>query len=193
MEISIEQYNKMAERLTELEYKEAERKANSMADLISRREAIEDIREYKVEPNHCCDESEIKGYNDGLDTAISALAILPSAQPNRGYIEQIKWERDIAIQQLKELGYGFGEKIPSAQPEIKCIAKVTLTDEQVKEVFEKAKCEILAAQPEWKKGEWNTFFSDSYKVHKIGVECSCCGYRTQERTNYCPNCGADMR
>ena len=28
-----------------------------------------------------------------------------------GAIEQIKWERDIAIQQLNELGYEFGEKI----------------------------------------------------------------------------------
>ena len=38
--------------------------------------------------------------------------------------------------------------LPSAQPKIKCIANVTLTDEQVKEAFEKAKCEILAAQPD---------------------------------------------
>ena len=28
-----------------------------------------------------------------------------------GAIEQIKWERDIAIQQLNELGYQFGEKV----------------------------------------------------------------------------------
>lgn len=35
---------------------------------------------------------------------------LPSAQPDRGSIEQIKWERDLAIQQLKDLGYGLGEK-----------------------------------------------------------------------------------
>ena len=28
-----------------------------------------------------------------------------------GAIEQIKWERDIAIQQLNKLGYQFGEKI----------------------------------------------------------------------------------
>lgn len=48
-------------------------------------------------------------------------------------------------------------------------------------------------ESEQKKGKWNTFFSDSYKVHEIGVECSCCGYRTHERTTYCPNCGADMR
>ncbi len=27
------------------------------------------------------------------------------------YIYQIRWERDVAIEQLKELGYKFGEKI----------------------------------------------------------------------------------
>lgn len=52
-------------------------------------------------------------------------------------------------------------------------------------------CENVAH--EQKKGKWDTFFSDSYKVREIGVECSYCGYRTQERTTYCPNCGADMR
>ena len=30
-----------------------------------------------------------------------------------GALEQIIWERDIAIQQLNELGYQFGEKIRS--------------------------------------------------------------------------------
>ena len=41
--------------------------------------------------------------------------------------------------------------LPSAQPEPICVAKVTLTDEQVKEAVEKAKCEILtvlSAEPE---------------------------------------------
>ena len=38
------------------------------------------------------------------------------------------------------------ENLPSAEPEPMCVAKVTLTDEQVKEAFEKAKCEILAVQ-----------------------------------------------
>lgn len=50
---------------------------------------------------------------------------------------------DRAIDHLKRL--------PSAQPELMCVAKVTLTDEQVKEAVEKAKCEILTvldAQPE---------------------------------------------
>lgn len=41
--------------------------------------------------------------------------------------------------------------LPSAQPEIKCIAKIMLTEEQVQEAFEKAKKEILVAQsePKW--------------------------------------------
>ena len=33
---------------------------------------------------------------------------------HRETLEQIMWERDIAIEQLKELGYGFGEKIRQA-------------------------------------------------------------------------------
>ena len=38
--------------------------------------------------------------------AMKEIRELPSAQPN----EQIKWERDTAIQQLADLGYGLGEK-----------------------------------------------------------------------------------
>lgn len=43
------------------------------------------------------------------------------------------------------------DRQPSAQPEIKCIAKIMLTEEQVQEAFEKAKKEILVAQsePKW--------------------------------------------
>ena len=29
---------------------------------------------------------------------------------SRGVFEQVMWERDVAIEQLKELGYGLGEK-----------------------------------------------------------------------------------
>ena len=31
---------------------------------------------------------------------------------SRGVYDQIKWERDIAIEQLAELGIGFGAKVP---------------------------------------------------------------------------------
>jgi rubrerythrin len=50
----------------------------------------------------------------------------------------------------------------------------------------------LSAQPTIeprKKGEW--------KEHKdytgLAYLCSECGYFTTMRTNFCPNCGADMR
>lgn len=36
---------------------------------------------------------------------------ISSAQPDRSCIDQIKWERDTAIQQLNELGYSSGEAI----------------------------------------------------------------------------------
>lgn len=32
-------------------------------------------------------------------------------------IDQLRWERDVAVRQLHDLGYEFGEE-PSAQPEI---------------------------------------------------------------------------
>lgn len=57
-------------------------------DLISRQAAIDDLREYKVGPSHFCDESEIECFNDGIDTAISVLATLPSAE-RRG-----RWVKD---------------------------------------------------------------------------------------------------
>ena len=43
-------------------------------DLISRQATINALREYITEPNISDDESEIKGYNDGLETAIAEVS-----------------------------------------------------------------------------------------------------------------------
>jgi hypothetical protein len=54
-----------------------------------------------------------------LLNAEQMIHLLPSVTPkqepckdvvSRGVFEQVMWERDVAIEQLKELGYGFGEK-----------------------------------------------------------------------------------
>ena len=45
---------------------------------------------------------------------------------SRGLFEQIKWERDIAISQLEELGIAFAEKVDGFY----------LTKEEYKELFE---------------------------------------------------------
>lgn len=86
--------------------------------------------------------------------------------------------------------------IPSAEPEQICVAKVTLTDEQVKEAFEKAKGEILTvldAQPERKKGKWIERWHDN--KHIIGdMACSVCGAQMLLTfPRFCPCCGAYMR
>ena len=89
--------------------------------------------------------------------------------------------------------------LPPAQPEPICVAKVTLTDEQVKEAFEKAKGEILTvldAQPERKRGKWIEV-DDAY--NRISGRCSACGWEAHMYEDdvvgmpFCPSCGADMR
>ena len=55
-----------------------------MSDLISRRALCDDLREYKVHPVPVSsDESEVKGYNDGIDLAISVITKFQSAEPER--------------------------------------------------------------------------------------------------------------
>ena len=49
-----------------------------MGKLVDREEVIESLREYITEPDISDDESEIKGYNDGIDLAISLLSEFPS-------------------------------------------------------------------------------------------------------------------
>lgn len=63
-----------------------------MSDLISRQALCDDLREYKVHPVPVSsDESEVKGYNDGIDLAISVIAEFPSAEPER---KKGKWIYD---------------------------------------------------------------------------------------------------
>ena len=55
-----------------------------MSDLISRQALCDDLREYKVNPVPISsDESEVKGYKDGIDLAISVIAKFPSAEPEQ--------------------------------------------------------------------------------------------------------------
>ena len=62
-----------------------------MGDLISRKALCDDLREYKVHPVPVSsDESEVKGYNDGIDLAISVIAEFPSAEPEERAAKVIK-------------------------------------------------------------------------------------------------------
>lgn len=60
-----------------------------------------------------------QGSNGQRDFLINYIEQLSSVKPqeqcddaiSREVFEQVMWERDIVIQQLKELGYEFGEKV----------------------------------------------------------------------------------
>ena len=77
-----------------------------MDNVISRQAAIEEIREITL------------GGDGSLrllfknEVAVDRIKRLPSEDVvSREVFEQIKWERDTAVQQLEELGYGLGEKV----------------------------------------------------------------------------------
>ena len=63
-------------------------------------EAIRRIKEHMV-VHHMKESPHCHHLTEALNVAINVL----------GAIDQIVWERNIAISQLKELGIGFGEKI----------------------------------------------------------------------------------
>lgn len=56
------------------------------------------------------------------------------------------------------------------------------------EIIEK----LPPVKPERPKGEWLTPYG-SYSYRLTTYKCSLCGCETDNRSNYCPNCGAYMR
>lgn len=62
-------------------------------------EAIQRIRTHMI-VHHMEEHPHCQHITEALNIALNAL----------GAIDQIRWERDIAIEQLRELGIGFGQK-----------------------------------------------------------------------------------
>ena len=61
---------------------------------------------------------------------------------------------------------------------------------EIKSVMDNAK---FTAEPERQKGEWHHYTRTlNFNTFYI-TECPYCGLRVKEETNFCPNCGADMR
>lgn len=129
--------------------------------------------------------------------------------------KQVIRERDIAIEQLKELGYGFGEKIRTSddcvsRAEVQEVVRNTI----VKYIpvfigrYEKIPLELAIAirdmppvTPTRKVGKWEEVWEsqrDEYTgEHDEWIEhkCSVCGFQEfdADRFKYCPNCGAEMK
>lgn len=123
------------------------------------------------------DEIIIDIENPKKDDLISRQAVINSIANTNFWLSAENWQ-----ELMKAI-----DSVPSVQPEIKCIAKITMTDEQVKEAFEKAKCEILATQPEQR---WIPVTErlpeedgDYFVTLENGVVTKL-GYSTTQRTTY---------
>jgi len=125
--------------------------------------------------------------------AIKALEQQPCDTVSRGAFEQVMWERDVAIGQLKELGYGLGQKVEPCD---------AISRQAVKELFQEA-CEMKmydflgiddlpSATPQQKYGKWIRIDKDKCKCDQCEVISLIAMYPNGD-ANYCPNCGAYMR
>ena len=81
---------------------------------------------------------------------------------SRGVLDQVKWERDVAIEQLESYGVSLGEKAE--------VAKVV--------------------RGRWVPLYNVDWISD--RKWLTDYVCSGCGQLHKEKSNYCPNCGAKM-
>jgi len=90
--------------------------------------------------------------------------------------------------------------LPSAEPEKACIAKITLSEEQVREAFEKAKSEIVQVLPSAQPRPRGRWLPDNRNYYEERFVCSVCERSYEVDTcmgeptwDFCPGCGADMR
>lgn len=102
---------------------------------------------------------------------------------SRDVFEQVRWERDVAIEQLKELGYSLGEKVEPCDDK-------TVNPQRSETVTEFAdRCRECGKR--YVKRQTGTWI---WNVEKGYCKCSECGIGMgHTEFDFCPNCGADMR
>ena len=78
------------------------------------------------------------------------------------------------------------DNAPTVEPETKVVVNVTFNKEQMEELVEKAKADILAQierpQGEWIEGTQGYYCSECETIDRFYFE-----------HNFCPNCGASMK
>ena len=99
---------------------------------------------------------------DALEMAIKALEQQPSDTVSRGAFEQVMWERDVAIGQLKELGYGLGQKVEPCEDAISRQAvldglKGCMCEDWVKTLFATMVKQLPSVTQ--KSGKWDRLYS----------------------------------
>lgn len=140
-----------------------------MNDLISRQAAIASIADLPDCPN---------GFSDVYDKSciIGVLEQLPSAQP----------------EQLTDDDFETIRIHLNAQKEKLCNQQRWKEAEEYQRIIDRFMA-FASAQPERKKGKWISHSArEGFLIEKYS--CSVCNYYSgTKKTNFCPNCGADMR
>jgi hypothetical protein len=133
-------------------------------------------------------------------------------------VAQIKWERDTAIEQLKQLGYGLGEKVEPCED---CVSREALKERfrwlekatkygnedaeqqhfsystmmmyEIKDEIDDVIDSLPSVKPQRPQGKWIEQ-NDTSKHHFRWYYCSNCGayLMSADGANYCSCCGAEM-
>ena len=104
--------------------------------------------------------------------SMAILTVLESAQKgeafSKGYVEQLRWERDLAVAQLEEIGKSLGEKMD----DVKIVAAARWIEKR-HGYFECSNCHC-----------------DTNKLDKHGYPIG--RDMRHDKPKYCPHCGAIM-
>ena len=138
-----------------------------MSDLISRSALTEELEKLRASNPHV-DARSRSQHNSEITSCIHRVQIAPTVDAvPKSYADQIRWERDIAIEQLKEIGCSLGQKMDDVKKKLNAVPVV--------------------------HGEW--IYNDFIKEWECS-NCHSSISLSDDRNshpNYCPQCGAKMR
>ena len=113
-----------------------------MSDLISREALIETIGKLKVDYY-----VDMNGKHNPIEQAnkiINCIEDAPTVEAvPKSYAEQIRWERNVAVGQLNEIGCQFGQKMDEVKEKLETL-QWTLCSELLPDGCDDAELEVLA-------------------------------------------------
>jgi len=134
------------------------------------------------------------------DEANALIDNAPPVEPEKVLFANVTFDED----KLKEIVQTeVIEKIKSGElvikderPQVVLFAE-NITEEEKQKLIAEIKAVMdntkFTEEPERPKGEWHHYTQTlNFNTFYI-TECPYCGLRVKEETNFCPNCGADMK
>ena len=131
---------------------------------MTNEKAIEQLKERLAITDY---RQQIPEYYEAIEMAIAALE-------RCNVVEQYRWERDIALEQLKEIGCGFGQNMDDVKKALEKADKYRWHDlrknpDDLPEADEYGKSEYVLVRlgtPEWYSCEW-AYYNHNAKVWSL--------------------------